>query len=262
MDFSRAIHQLGVRDDTLSAAEKQSLDRDGYLVLENIFTIEQAERMLEANRQVWQLARDGREGVLARIQNVIDTDAYDICFTHPRVLAAVGHVLGEEFMSGGVHTAAEDWPPPDENQSLHTDCRGEVSAEKFCCCNSMWPLTDFTADNGPTRVVPGSHLFGAIPADALEDPNAPHPDEIRLILPVGHVAVFNAHVWHGATQNPNRLPRANLTSFWVRRYWSKTDAEASGVELDDNNRAASRVTAAVWDRLSDAAQCLFDPPED
>src|SRR3954464_4730381 len=25
-------------------------------------------------------------------------------------------------------------------------------------CNSMWALTDFTADNGATRIIPGSHL--------------------------------------------------------------------------------------------------------
>src|SRR5688572_17037442 len=38
MTFDEALHQLGVRDDTLTSAEKQRLDRDGFLPLERIIT--------------------------------------------------------------------------------------------------------------------------------------------------------------------------------------------------------------------------------
>ena len=89
----------------------------------------------------------------------------------------------------------------------------------------MWPLMDFTADNGPTRVVPGSHLFGKIPSEALDDSVAPYPGEVTLIAPVGTVVIFNAHAWHGATANPNRIPRANCTSFWGRRYFEPEAAK-------------------------------------
>ena len=253
MDFWQALCELGVRDDTLTAVEKQSLDRDGYLLLEDIYTREQAARMLAEHRKLWAIEKTGQEGgenTVVNTQNKCGCDAYDVCFTHPRVVAAIAHVLREEFVSLGVHAAGPHWPPADENQPLHTDCRGQVSADTFYCCNSMWPLADFTADNGPTRVVPGSHLFGAVPGDALDDPIAPHPDEVMLIGPVGTVAIFNAHVWHGATANPERIARPNCTSFWSRR------------QFHDGTRMENHLSRDAYERLGAGALCLFDPPED
>ncbi len=119
---------------------------------------------------------------------------------------------------------------------------------------------DFTADNGPTRVVPGSHLWGAIPSKALEDTVTPHPKERKLIVPVGTVVIFNAHLWHGATANPERIPRANLTSFWSRRFIPPEDAAETGMELREDNRVENPLSQETYDRLGPAARCLFDPP--
>ena len=263
MEFRRALGELGVRDDTLSNAEKEQLDRDGYLPLEGIFTRQQAARMFAEHQKLWAVEKTGREGgedTVTNAQNKCGSDAYDLCFTHPRVLAAVGRVLREEFLSLGVHAAGPHWPPAAQNQSLHTDCRGRVSPGTFFCCNSMWPLMDFTAANGPTRVVPGSHLWGVIPAVALEDAEASHPDEITLIVPVGTVVIFNAHVWHGATANPKRIPRANLTSFWSRRFVPPEDAAETGMDLQAGNRVENPLSRDAFERLSPAARRLFDPP--
>ncbi len=265
MDFWDALYELGVRDDMLTIAEKEQLDGDGYLPLEGVFTREHAARMLETHKKLWEIEGTGQEGKadsVVNAQNKCGSDVYDICFTHPRVLAAVAHVLKEEFLSMGVHPAGPHWPPGDENQGLHTDCRGKVSSGKFYCCNSMWPLMDFTDDNGPTRVIPGSHLFGAIPSEALDDCVATHPDEVKLIIPVGTVVIFNAHLWHSATANPKRIPRANLTSFWSRRVFDPDAAKENGIELREGNRCSNHLSQDAFDRLSEAARCLFDPPDD
>ena len=263
MDFRQALHELGVRDDTLSAAEKEQLDGDGFLPLEAVFTRQQAASMQAENARLWAVEGTGEEGkatTVVNAQNKCASDVYDICFTHPRVLASVGHVLAEEFMSLGVHAAGPNWPVADQNQSLHTDCRGKVSVGTFYCCNSMWPLMDFDPDNGPTRIVPGSHLAGAIPSVALADPEATHPDEITLEIPAGTVVIFNAHVWHGATANRSGKPRANLTSFWSRRFLDPAAARETGIEIGEDKRHANPLSREAYDRLSAAARCLFDPP--
>ena len=261
MDFWQALGKLGVRDDTLTEAEKEQLDREGYLRLDGIFTGDQAARMLEASRELWELEGTGQEGkadTVVQAQNKCGSDVYDICFTHPRVVAAIRQVLQEEFLSLGVHVSGPHWPWADENQGLHGDCRGKVHAGKFFCCNSMWALMDFTEENGPTRVVPGSHLFGAIPSEALDDQVAPHPDEIKLIIPVGAVVVFNAHLWHSATANPERIPRASLTSFWSRRVIEQEAADATGME---DEQQTNHLSQEAFNRLGEPARCLFDPPE-
>src|SRR5262249_30643542 len=74
-------------------------------------------------------------------------------------------------------------------------------------CNTLWMLDDVTADNGALRVVPGSHRAGRLPAEALADPSAAHPDQIVLTGRAGDVLVLDAHLWHGGLANPTDRPR-------------------------------------------------------
>ena len=66
---------------------------------------------------------------------------------------------------------------------------------------------DFTEENGATRVAPGSHNTGQHPNDALDDPMASQPDEIRLTGSAGTVVIFNSHLWNAGTVNHTETPR-------------------------------------------------------
>ena len=68
---------------------------------------------------------------------------------------------------------------------------------------AMWCVTEFTRDNGPLRVIPGSHRSGHDPVDDMEFPGmGPHPDEVKLIAPAGSLILFNsASLWHFGTLN-------------------------------------------------------------
>ena len=113
--------------------------------------------------------------------------------------------------------------------------------------NSIWMLSDFTAENGATRVVPGKHLSEQTP-DVLDDPAATHPDEMLLLGKAGTVVVFDSHMWHGTTHNGSRDHRYSLTSFFCRR--------------DDPHMVfSSALSSTAKARLSAAARCLFVDPE-
>jgi ectoine hydroxylase-related dioxygenase (phytanoyl-CoA dioxygenase family) len=247
--FQETLYALGVREDTLSDEEKDKLDQDGFLPLANIISAEQADDMRTAMAELFRLEKTAAGGPseCSNMQN--KSDKYDVCFTHPRVLAAIAHVLKEEFISLGVHSRPN--PPGKGLQPLHVDYSGPAAKPgEYFTCNSMWPLTDFTEENGATRVVPGSHLWGKHPKDALADPNAPHPEEIKLIAPVGTVVIFNSHLWHGATLNRSLHDRPNVTSFWCRRRWH------------DNTIRRNHLSPQAFARLSEAARRLFDPPSE
>jgi hypothetical protein len=50
-------------------------------------------------------------------------------------------------------------------------------------CTSFWALSDFTADNGATRMVPGSHLW--------DDERKPGEEEtVQAVMPKGSVCMF------------------------------------------------------------------------
>ena len=89
-------------------------------------------------------------------------------------------------------------------QGLHADWGADYDGQ-FHVCNSIWLLDDFSAENGCTRLVPGSHL-GKHPKNTLEDTTVPHPDEEHLIAPAGTVAVFNSQTWHSGALYTRRRP--------------------------------------------------------
>ena len=242
MTFQEALYELGVRDDTLSPQEKQHLDEQGYLPLDNIISHEQAARMRQAMEELFALEKTGQPDGASECGNMQNkSDAFDVCITHPRVLAAIAHVLREEFKSLGVHTRPN--PPGMARGGLHVDWSGPPpAAGQYSVCNSMWPLCDFTEENGATSVVPGSHRSGQTP-DVLDDPLAIHPQEIQIVVPLGTVVIFNSHTWHSANANRSSAPRPNVTSFWGRKTFGSFTS------------ALSRDTAA---RVPQAAQYLFD----
>ena len=93
--------------------------------------------------------------------------------------------------------------------------------------NSMWMLDDLTPRNGATRVVPGSHLALRPIKDLVDDPVAPHPDEVLLCAPAGSVGVFNGSVWHSCTLNRSKQKRRVLhCAFILRDLKQQTDQQA------------------------------------
>jgi ectoine hydroxylase-related dioxygenase (phytanoyl-CoA dioxygenase family) len=61
-------------------------------------------------------------------------------------------------------------------------------------CNTMWALTDFTEENGATRVIPGSNRWADKLRPAYEDTE---PAEMRA----GSVLLYTGSVYHGGGAN-------------------------------------------------------------
>src|SRR5262249_55943602 len=125
--------------------------------------------------------------------------------THPRLLAAVACVLGADFR---VHSLnSRDALPGQGYQSLHVDGGPVKPGQRPGVVNSAWLLDDFTAENGATRVIPGTHRLTGPITDHFTDPSAAHPCEQLVLAPAGSVFVFNAALWHSGTQNRTRQRR-------------------------------------------------------
>ncbi len=222
MTIKDALLDLGVQEDTLSAEEKDHLDREGFVALYGILDATTIARM---NTRLAELLEEegeqaGREvhqeAGTNRLSNLVEKgDIFDICFTHPRVLAGIAQVLqGDLRLSSLNHRAAL---PGQGLQHLHADWNGATQPGQFFVCNSIWLLDDFTLDNGATRVVPGSHNSGRVPSDELANPADTHPRQQLIIAPAGTVVIFNSHTWHGGTLNQTQSPRRALHSYFTRR---------------------------------------------
>ena len=247
MTLEEALLDLGVAEDVLTPEEKKQLDVDGFLPFEDLLSPAQVDALNAASDAVYE--REGTDGVAAAespyVQN--KNPGFDICFTHRRILAGICHVLGGNIKSFGVHGRAH--PPGSEQQELHVDYNGPPATPgNYSVCNSVWMLSDFTVSTGATRLIPGTHLSGKVPNDALEDKAADHPLQRLLLGRAGTVVVFNSHVWHGTTANRSAEKRNSLTSFFCRR--------------DDPHMVfSSALSSEARERLSESASALFADPE-
>jgi ectoine hydroxylase-related dioxygenase (phytanoyl-CoA dioxygenase family) len=251
MDMQAALMALGVSENTLTEVEKQQLDEQGYLPLYNILTPQQV-GAIRARLDELTAAEGATAGLEVhqeagtnRLANLVDKDSiFEVCFTHPRVLAAMNHVLSGDFKLSSLNSRAA--LPGEGLQALHADWGAAVEPDDYQVCNSIWLLSDFTAENGATRVVPGTHRSRQRPGDAIADLKATHPDEIQLIAPAGTVVIFNSHVWHGGTVNRTDKPRYALHSYFCRRHQPQ----------QTNQR--EHLSAETVARFSDAARFILD----
>lgn len=252
MDMNTALDALGVREDTLSAAEKTHLDTQGFLVLPAILSPDQLSAIGQRLDELLGLEGDQaglevhQEQGTERLANLVNKGAiFAVCFTHPRVLAAVAQVIGHPFRLSSLNSRGA--LPGQGAQGFHVDwAKATVAAGDYYACNTAWLLDPFTIKNGPTRVVPGSHRSDQTIAEAMPDPKAPHPDEIQVIAPAGSVLVFNAHLWHSGTLNYSAQRRRVVHAYFGRRtHPQQTDQRA-------------HLAPETYGRLSEAARYLLD----
>lgn len=251
MTMEEALFDLGVRDNTLTAEETAFLDQNGYLPLPNILSAQQvttlrtrydelvAQEGEDAGKEVHQEAGTNR---LADLVN--KGDMFDICYTHPRILAAMKHVLGPHFKLSSLNGRAA--LPGQGLQGIHADWPTAVEPGDYFVCNSIWLLSDFSPQNGATRVVPGSHKSRQHPRDVLDDPKKPVPNEHILTEKAGTVVIFNAHTWHGGTLNTSTEPRYGLHGYYCRRDQTQQLVQKDYIRPETQNR------------LSPAAKMILD----
>jgi ectoine hydroxylase-related dioxygenase (phytanoyl-CoA dioxygenase family) len=82
----------------------------------------------------------------------------------------------------------------------------------------MWAITDFTAENGATRLLPGSHRAETAPAQDAEGEGL-----TPALMRAGSVLVFDGSLWHQAadnvTENEARLGlQVSYCAGWIRPF--------------------------------------------
>ena len=96
--------------------------------------------------------------------------------------------------------------PDETDQLLHRDrgaWGGYLPRNIETQANVMWALSDFTNDNGATRIVPGSAEW--------PDERKPQPDEIvQAEMPRGSVLFFTGSILHGGGGNRSNGVRMGL----------------------------------------------------
>jgi ectoine hydroxylase-related dioxygenase (phytanoyl-CoA dioxygenase family) len=211
----------------LTEEEIAFLEKNGFLALGQLLSADEVkvvngriEELMQAEGEragaelmESKYIRHPKEEGADRLADLVNKGAlFDLFYTHPRVLAAIEAVLGTEFKLSSLNYRAAK--PGKGLQKLHVDWKNTVVDGHYKVCNTIWLLDDFVADNGATRLVPGTHKGSLLPDEVMADPFEKHPDEVLIQARAGSVFVFNSHVWHGGTTNYTQQDRRSIHSYF------------------------------------------------
>jgi len=214
------IKECGGAESTLSPAEKESLDRLGYVVLPDVIDSGWLTRLRTAFERAVdqkQTTTNSKQSGTRHAGELIQKDeAFDGVLTHPKILAATYHVLRRSFKV--LALGGRDPLPGYGQQALHTDWYPRVSSsEPFSAATTLWLLDDFKENNGATRLIPGSHLWLKPLPKPMQQPGAKHPDQRFIIAKAGSALFFNGHLWHSGMRNESSRPRRVIQCQFVAR---------------------------------------------
>ena len=217
--IEEALSECGVTDVTLTAGEKESLDKRGYVVLPNVLDADLLERLRAAfetaildDQETETVSQTGTR----HAANLASRDAvFDGIYTSPKILAAAYHVLTRPFKV--FQLTGRDPLPGYGLQGLHNDWYARTPAEPYYIVTTISLLDDFTEKSGGTRLIPGSHLWPKPLPKTMMQPQSNHPGQRVVTARAGSVLVFNGHLYHSGTRNDANLPRRVITCQFVAR---------------------------------------------
>jgi ectoine hydroxylase-related dioxygenase (phytanoyl-CoA dioxygenase family) len=219
-----------------------SIDRDGYVILENVFDeafacelVSTIDR-IEAARSVVPAANTFEGNATWRIYNLLAADpVFARIPVDPQVLPVVEGVLDRDCLVSSVSSIVIG--PGETAQPIHADDQVMPLPKPHLAtvCNSMWALTDFTEANGATRIVPGSHRAGDSP------PYGGHVDSIPAEMERGSVLVWHGSLWHGGGANRTDHRRYGIAMNYCAGWVRQQENQQLGIGLDTVARFEPRL---------------------
>jgi hypothetical protein len=215
-------------DPALVEADAAALDRDGYVIWENLLTPEQCSRIRdEVTPWLGHTGRNSFEGHRTqRIYSVMSrTRICDPVVENPRVLAALDGLLMPNYLLSACQ--AINIRPGEAAQLAHHDdgFYPIPRPREPLAAATIWAIDDFTADNGATVLYPGSHRWGK---------RRPGPDDeaMPVVMPAGSCVFFVGTLWHGGGANTTHADRLAVTAQYCQPWLRPMEAFTLSVSRD------------------------------
>ena len=140
----------------------------------------------------------------------------------PRLLALLDRFLQPGYLLTASHAICIH--PGETAQSIHHDdgFYRQPRPRPAISFTLIAAVDDFTADNGATEVIPGSHLWSdAEIATARERPGELEARLVPMEMPAGSAVVFSGTLLHRGGANRTQGPRLAITNQYCEP-WART----------------------------------------
>ena len=206
-----------VDPDSALAVQLEALDRDGYVVLENLIDRDRCALIREETlRLADKTGANPFEGHLTQrvYAPLSKTRAIDDLIDHPRILALLDALLTPNYLLSQAQII--NILPGEAAQGLHHDDAFCVLPRPHRAIHAAFiaAIDDFTADNGATVVIPGSHRWS--------DRVPKREEAVPCSMSAGSAVFFVGSLWHGGGANRTDKPRLAVTGQycepWLRQH--------------------------------------------
>jgi ectoine hydroxylase-related dioxygenase (phytanoyl-CoA dioxygenase family) len=175
---------------------------DGYAVVRDAVDADTVAAVKADLAPYFEKAHDGHEEFYGKLTKrfgalLAKSTAVQALLVHPTVLAVADDALLPHCVRYRLHySGVMHIEPGETRQVLHRDI-GLYPIASPCpplTVATMWALTDFTRENGGTRLIPGSHLWSSS--------RVPKPEEVVATeMPAGSVLIYTGNTIHGGGAN-------------------------------------------------------------
>ncbi len=159
---------------------------------------------------------------------------------HASILPIVERVLDSDCLVSSLSSIAID--PGEQPQPIHADDQllPIVRPHAPLVCNTMWAITDFTEENGATRIVPGSHRADRPPVVGTDD-----RDTIAAEMPRGSVMIYDGSLWHGGGANRSATRRTGVAMNYCAGFLRQQENQQLGIPREIARGFSARLRKLV-----------------
>ena len=199
-----------------------TLTRDGALVLDNAVDADFLAQLRAETDPYMDATADGSDDFTGRLTTrtgglLMRSEKCREIIGDPRILAPCEKFLAPYCERVQLHlTQIIRIRPGQGAQPIHRDrwAWGKHLAHIEPQFNTIWAITDFTTENGATRVVPGSTKW-------QDDEQIPPEQITQAEMSAGSVLIYSGSVFHGGGENRTQSDRIGInityTLGWLRQ---------------------------------------------
>jgi ectoine hydroxylase-related dioxygenase (phytanoyl-CoA dioxygenase family) len=206
------------------------IDKDGYTIVEDAIEPDLVDELtadlarLERELEVVPATNDFEGAQTLRVYNLlVHGEVWQRVPVHASVLPIVDGVLDPGCLISSLSSI--NIGPGETAQPIHADdmLMPIPKPHPPTVCNSMWALTDFTEENGATRIIPGTHVYDHSPNYGQEY------DSIPAEMPRGSVLIWHGSLWHGGGANRTGERRIGIAMNYCAGYIRQQENQQLGI---------------------------------
>jgi hypothetical protein len=201
------------------------LRRDGYVIVDNLASARLMDTIDDELAPHLAATPTGYNAMIGKKTRrtgalIARSPACRTLIQNPTVLGVCADFLGHASTFQLMLTQVISIEPGESAQALHRDQNAwdffPFPDDYHVQCNMLWALSDYTAEMGATRVVPGSQATDRKPTDYTD------ADCLQAEMTRGSVLIYTGKIVHsgGANRTADKVRRAiniNYSVGWVRQ---------------------------------------------